>query len=180
MQQRINELMIPIDHYPVLNEDDPVGEAASAMRRIYCQAEQGRCLESGHRNVLVRSTAGNIVGVLDFWNVLSVLVPEAAGGLSKALEEMNVALAFAEAEETVPRSEPGDFKTRVQQNAKVPCKKIMSHLKQRVGPEDSLLQGLKELHRQKVSVLPVYDGEKTVGVIRDSDLFLAAVSALTE
>ena len=56
----------------------------------------------------------------------------------------------------------------------------MSHLKQGVGTEDSLLQGLKELHRQKVSVLPVYEGEKPVGVIRDSDLFLAAVSALGE
>ncbi len=180
MQPRINELMIPMEDYPVLNEDDEVGEAASAMRRIYCQAETGRCLESGHRNVLVCSAAGNIVGVLDFWNVLSVLIPEAAGGLSKALEEMNVALAFAEAEETAPQTESGDFKARVQQNAKVPCKKIMSHLKQGVGSEDSLLHGLKELHRQKVSVLPVYEGTKPVGVIRDSDLFLAAVSALAE
>jgi CBS domain-containing protein len=180
MQQQIKELMIGFEDYPVFNEDDPIGDAASAMRRIYCQAEQGKCLESGHRNVLIRGAAGNIVGVLDFWNVLSVLIPEAAGGLSKALEEMNVALAFAEAEETVPRSEPRGFKARVQQNAKVPCKKIMSPLKQGVGSEDSLLQGLKELHRQKVSVLPVYEGEKPVGVIRDSDLFLAAVSALVE
>jgi hypothetical protein len=169
MQQQIKELMIGFEDYPVFNEDDPIGDAASAMRRIYCQAEQGKCLESGHRNVLIRGAAGN-----------TVLIPEAAGGLSKALEEMNVALAFAEAEETVPRSEPRGFKARVQQNAKVPCKKIMSPLKQGVGSEDSLLQGLKELHRQKVSVLPVYEGEKPVGVIRDSDLFLAAVSALVE
>ena len=180
MHQKVKELMIPLDDYPNLNEDDAIGEAARAMQRIYCRAEMGKCLESGHRNVLVRNADSNVVGVLDFWNVLSVLIPEATGGLSKALEDMNVALAFAEAEETFSQTDPGDFKTRVQQNAKVPCKKIMSHLKQGVGTEDSLLQGLKELHRQKVSVLPVYEGEKPVGVIRDSDLFLAAVSALGE
>lgn len=180
MFSKIKDLMIPVEDYPVLDQDQPIKEAVLSMRQIYCQAELGKCTESGHRNVLIKNEDGSIVGILDFWNVLIVLIPEAVGGISKALEEMNVTLAFAEAEETPPREDLGDFKVRVLQNAEVPCQKIMTGIKRALQSEDSLLQGLKELHSQKVSILPVYEDARPVGVIRDTDLFLTAVSVIAE
>jgi CBS domain-containing protein len=42
------------------------------------------------------------------------------------------------------------------------------------------MEALKLMHRNKVTVLPVYEGDTVVGVLRDSDLFLATASILTE
>ncbi len=44
----------------------------------------------------------------------------------------------------------------------------------------SLYEGLKQMHRLKVTVIPVFDGDKLVGVLRDSYLFLAVASILNE
>jgi hypothetical protein len=42
--------------------------------------------------------------------------------------------------------------------------------------DDFLVQGLKAMNRLKVTVMPIYEGNKLVGVLRDSDLFLNVVS----
>jgi predicted transcriptional regulator len=36
------------------------------------------------------------------------------------------------------------------------------------------------IYRNKITVLPVYEGDKLVGVLRDSELFLAAANVLME
>lgn len=183
MLTKIEELMIPIDEYPVFNQYVRIKEAAWSMRRIYCEAEHGKCTECGHRTVLIQDEKGDIVGNLDLWNVLSVLIPESVGGIAKALEDMDVTLAYALVEEippNPPKEELENFKTRILKNAQVPCKEIMTPLNKSVQSDDSLLKGLNELYRQEVSILPVYNGEQLVGVIRDSDLFLAAIQIVAE
>ena len=42
------------------------------------------------------------------------------------------------------------------------------------------LDALKMIHRNKITILPVYEGGNLVGVLRDSDLFLAAANVLIE
>jgi CBS domain-containing protein len=42
------------------------------------------------------------------------------------------------------------------------------------------MEALKLMHRNKVTVLPVYEGDKLVGVLRDSDLFLATANILAD
>jgi CBS domain-containing protein len=37
-----------------------------------------------------------------------------------------------------------------------------------------------QMHRNKVTVLPVYEGDNVVGVLRDSDLFLATANILAD
>jgi len=63
-------------------------------------------------------------------------------------------------------------------------KRVLLHGEKRVGDmmlkvrgkglqaDDFLVQGLKTMHRLKVTVMPIYEGEKLVGVLRDSDMFL--------
>jgi len=49
-----------------------------------------------------------------------------------------------------------------------------------IQADSRLIDGLRMLYKFKVTVLPVYDGEELVGVLRDSDLFLATANILTQ
>jgi CBS domain-containing protein len=55
---------------------------------------------------------------------------------------------------------------------------IMLKVKGFIDAEASMEAGLKMVVQKKISILPVYDGEKAVGLIRDTDIFLALTDNL--
>jgi len=72
------------------------------------------------------------------------------------------------------------FKSRVRQNAQTRVSDIMLKLRGTIDADAGFLDALKVIYRNKVTVLPVFEGDKLVGVLRDSDLFLAAATVLME
>jgi CBS domain-containing protein len=63
---------------------------------------------------------------------------------------------------------------------KLKVKDIMLKVKGAIDANASLEEGFKTIVQKKLSVLPVYDGEKAVGLIRDTDIFLAITENLEE
>jgi len=61
---------------------------------------------------------------------------------------------------------------------KLKVKDIMLKAEGSIDADASLLEGLQTIVQKKVSILPVYDGEKAVGLIRDTDIFLAMTEKL--
>ena len=61
---------------------------------------------------------------------------------------------------------------------KLKVKDIMLKVKGTIDADDSLEEGLRTIVQNKISVLPVYDGDKAVGLIRDTDIFLAITDNL--
>ena len=59
-------------------------------------------------------------------------------------------------------------------------KDIMLKVKGFIEADASLEAGLQTIVQKKVSILPVYDGEQAVGLIRDTDIFLAMTENLEE
>jgi predicted transcriptional regulator len=59
-------------------------------------------------------------------------------------------------------------------------KDIMLKVKGFIEADASLEEGLQTIVQKKVSILPVYDGEQAVGLIRDTDIFLAMTENLEE
>ena len=57
-------------------------------------------------------------------------------------------------------------------------KDIMLSVRGEIDASASLEDGLREIVQNKISVLPVYDGGKAVGLIRDTDIFLAITDSL--
>jgi CBS domain-containing protein len=49
-----------------------------------------------------------------------------------------------------------------------------------IQAEDDLLKALTLMYGNRVTVLPVYKNEELVGVLRESDLFLAVADITTE
>jgi CBS domain-containing protein len=63
---------------------------------------------------------------------------------------------------------------------KLKVKDIMLKVKGTIDADASMEDGLKMIVQKKLGVLPVYEDEKAVGLIRDTDIFLAITENLEE
>ena len=178
--KKARDVMIPIDDCAVVRVDDSLKDAALSLRRVYCETEAGTCTEAGHRTAVVLNDKKELVGILDFKRILKVFIPEIAGGLTGKLEALEVSIAFAEAGAQDLDEKNLSLRARVVKNAEVPVKSVMLKSRASIKADSDLLEALKTIYRNKITVLPVYDGDKLVGIIRDSDLFLSIASILTE
>ncbi|MCK5506145.1 MAG: CBS domain-containing protein [Thermodesulfovibrionia bacterium] len=163
-KKNVQDIMIPIENYTVTLSDKSLQEAIIAMRKVYCEVETGRCTEAGHRASLVINEYGHLVGIIDFRTILEALIPNIAEQLTDKLTTHGKA----------------SYMERVVKNAEVIVGDIMLDIRGSLNVGDDLLEAIKVMHRKKATVLPVYEGSKLVGVLRDSDLFLAVASVFTE
>jgi CBS domain containing-hemolysin-like protein len=164
LKKNVEDIMIPIEKYSVISIGESLKEAILDLRKIYCEVETGKCTEAGHRTSLVVNEYGHVTGMIDFTIILNTLIPHISEKFTEKL----------------PTHVKTDFKQRVLKNAEVKVSDIMLQFSDSLQSDDNLLVALQEMHRNKVTVLPVYKGGKLVGVLRDSDLFLAAASILTD
>jgi CBS-domain-containing membrane protein len=177
---KVKDMMVPIDDYAVTTVDKTLKEAVPKLMKIYCQVETGKCTEAGHRTSLVLDGQGKLVGILDFKSILKVLIPEIAGGISGKLQALGISIAFSEVDAHHMDSSHHGFSSRVRQNAQTKVGDIMLKIRGSISADDRFIDALKMIYRNKVTVLPVFEGDKLVGVLRDSDLFLAAANVLME
>lgn len=61
---------------------------------------------------------------------------------------------------------------------KIVVKDIMLKVKGAIDVSASMEEALKTIVQNKISILPVYDGDKAVGIVRDTDVFLALTDGL--
>jgi CBS domain-containing protein len=180
LKRKVKDRMIPIENYSTIGPDATLREAALSLRTSYCELETGMCTEIGPRTVMVVDDNGKLVGILDFNSFLVTLIPEIAGGLSAKLEALGVSIAFAQADAASLDEARLGFKARVIKNADTKVHDIMMKTRGTIDVGDSLMAGLKKMFRNKLIVLPVYEGDKLVGVLRDTDFFLAVADILEE
>lgn len=173
LKRKVKDRMIPIENYSTIGPDATLKEAALSLRTSYCELESGMCTEAGPRTVLVVDDNGKLAGILDFRNFLETLIPEIAGGLSAKLAAMGVSIAFAQADAASLDESMQGLKARVIKNADTKVRNIMMKIRGTIDADESLMNGLKKMFRNKITVLPVYENDKLVGVIRDTDFFLA-------
>ncbi len=115
--KKVRDLLVPLSEYATTSVDSTLRAAIPALRRLYCEVEEGKCTQAGHRNILVLDDAGELVGILSFRSILQVLIPETAGGLAAKLEALGVSMAFAQADSADLDEARAGFKARVIRNA---------------------------------------------------------------
>ncbi len=177
---KARDLIVPISDYAVTTVEKTLKEAVPALRKLYCQIEDGKCTEAGHRNILVLDDTAKLVGILDFRSILKVLIPEIAGGLTSKLEALGVTIAFAQADTADLDEARLSFRARVIKNAETKVGDVMLKIRGTISADADLLDVLKLMYTNKISVIPVYDGDELIGVVRESDLFLTVAQILTE
>jgi len=179
LDKKVKDLMIPIKDYVVTSPEKTLQETILDMRKVYCEVETGKCTEAGHRTGLVM-TDNKLVGIVDFQSIMRALMPEIAGKLSDKLAALGISIAFAEADAHDLDAAKAGFKERVLQNARAKVGDVMLKLRGQIESDAEIMKALKLMYKNKVMVLPVFEGDKVVGVLRDSDLFLATASILSE
>jgi CBS domain-containing protein len=117
---------------------------------------------------------------MDFRSILKVLVPEIAGGITARLEALGVSIAFAQADTPDLDEARISFRARVLKNAETKVADVMLKIKGVIDVDADLLEALTMIFTNKITVLPVYEKSKLVGVVRDSDLFLVVADILGE
>ncbi|MGB6064365.1 MAG: CBS domain-containing protein [Desulfomonilaceae bacterium] len=178
--KKVKDILVPLSNYAVTSPDKPLRAAVPKLRKIYCEVEYGKCTEAGHRTILVLDDSGKLVGILDFKSILRVLIPEIAGGVSAKLEALGVSIAFAQADSADLDEARLGLRARVIKNAETKVKDVMLKIRGSIGSDADLLEALKSIYSNQITVLPVYEGGKLVGVVRDSDLFLVVAEILAE
>ena len=174
------DLMITLERYPVVRPQATLREAVFCLRRSYCQMETGICAETGPRTALVVNENGELEGIIDFRSILRMLIPEVAGRFAEKLERLEVSIVFAEKEALNLDESRANLIQRVIKNSEIRVKDIMLKSRAKIQADADLLEALKLIFHKKISKLMVYDDLKLVGVLRDSDLFLAVADILTE
>ena len=173
LKQSVRDIMIPIDNYAVIGPEATLQEAIMALRGSYCTVvEKGFCEETGPQTVLVVDTSNALVGVLDFSSLLKVLVPEIVGTLTDRLAALGVSVAFAEAGVGEMDESHEGVAGRVVRNAQIKVKAVMRKNLGHIQADARVIEALQLMFRHRLIMLPVYEGEKLVGVVRDADLFL--------
>ena len=61
---------------------------------------------------------------------------------------------------------------------KIAVRDIMLKVKGAIDASATVEEGLKEIVQNKISILPVYEGGRAVGIVRDTDIFLAITDSL--
>jgi CBS domain-containing protein len=164
--------MIPLERYPVVGPDATLKEAVQLLRISYCTLNTGYCAETGPRTLLVVDASRSLVGILDFRAILRVLIPEVAGGLTARLESIGVSIAFAEAEAESLDETRAKFASRVIRNAQTRVGDVMMKVRGTIQADAALTEALKMIFKNKITKIPVFDGSKLIGIVRDTDLFL--------
>lgn len=177
---KVRDILVPVNEYATTRVDSTLREAVPALRRLYCQVEEGRCTQAGHRNILVLNDADELVGILSFRSILHVLIPEITGGLTAKLEALGVSIAFAQADSANLDEARATFRARVIRNSDTKVRDVMLKVRGTVDADADLMDALKLMYKNKITVLPAYEGSKLVGVVRESDLFLLVADILTE
>jgi len=180
IEQKVRDLMIPLERYSVVSLHSTLREATLSLRTAYCELEAGLCTEAGPRTILVMDDDQELVGILDFRSILKVLIPEVAGGLSGKLASLGVSVTFAEADTPALDEKGARFHARVLKNAEVRVEKIMLKIKGTIQADADLLDALRLVFRNKLTVIPVYEGKRLIGVVRDTELFLAVADILRD
>ncbi|MEW6350939.1 MAG: CBS domain-containing protein [Thermodesulfobacteriota bacterium] len=178
--KKVRDLLVPLHEYATTTVDKTLRDAVPVLRRLYCQLEEGKCTQAGHRNILVLDLEGNLVGILSFRSILQVLVPEIAGGLTAKLEALGVSIAFAQAGAADLDEAATGFRARVIRNAGTKVQDVMLKVRGTIDADAELMDALKLMHANRITVLPVYESEKLAGVVRESDLFLTVAEILME
>jgi len=93
---------------------------------------------------------------------------------------LGVSAAFAEAGTEELDESRLSFRARVIKNADTKVKQVMLKIRGIIQAEDDLLKALTLMYGNRVTVLPVYKNKELIGVLRESDLFLAVADITTE
>jgi len=168
-QKYVINVMLPLDEYAVVSEDDTLYEAFVALEEAQIKRPPGR---QKHRAVLVRNSKNEIVGKLGHLGFLKALEPG-----YKNLGELDVISKAGLTKEFI-MSMMKDFELlqddlddiRIKTKT-IKMKEVMRPMTEQVDVNDTINEAIHKIIMWQILSVLVTKGGKVVGILRLSDLF---------
>jgi CBS domain-containing protein len=159
-KKKVREVAIPLQDYPHIPQWFNLRQAVAIVRESAVKFAG----QFEPRTILVFNEKYQIVGILTLRDLLKGLEPG-------FLKEADPALAIV----------MGDlFGQGMKKQAERPVSEVMGPIKVSVQADDSLAKALFLMIHENVGMMPVMDGNRVLGMVRLTDLFLEVSQAILE
>ena len=157
------DVMIPIEDYTTLTENNTVKEAIDKLRESFsAKMSTSRIMETGHRSLLVFNREGKVKGILAITDLLSEIMP---AYLSAPKPSMADSIQYS------PMFWDGMFTRQVKQIASKKIKEIMSPAPLTIDAGANLMEAAHMMITNKTRRMAVVKNGEIVGIIREQDLY---------
>jgi CheY-like chemotaxis protein len=150
-ERSVGELMVPIDSYARVYEDEPLGAAVRAIQESFSMKVSGRVAEQGHRSVLVFDRRDKFLGLLRIADIVRLVLPSFLRDSPYSSYFTGMFLAQCK---TIGNLRVADLVDE-------PCY---------VTSDTPLMEVVNLMVTESRINLPVRDRGEVVGIIRDKDL----------
>jgi DNA-binding response OmpR family regulator len=171
-ERSVREVMIPIEDYTTLAENDTVAEAVSELKTSFSsQVCTSRLMETGHRSLVVYDERGEVKGILAIIDLLRAVMPAYLSAPKPTMaDSMQYSAMFWK----------GMFSREVRRLGKMPIADVMSPAPQRIDAGANLMEAAYLMVSSGERRLAVTEEERVVGIVREQDLFFEIERILRE
>lgn len=163
-EKKAADIMIRIDHYTAMREDQTVKEAMlQLMHSFEGMAASGSIMETGHRSILVFDRNGDIAGILSIQDLIEAVRPSY---LSAPKPSMADAMQYS------AMFWSGLFTSQINKLASTPVADIMSAAPPVVYGNANLMELADLIYSHNIRRVLVTDPNgRVTGVVREQELF---------
>lgn len=163
---RVKDLYIPINNYPNISLDAPIGHAIHIMHSVLAD-------ENKYRNILVLDDEDHLQGYLSLRDLIRAVGPDYLQKRQpdvKGNQPFNIDGISQDLAALSPLWEDG-FTAKVHNELKKPVREYMTLMQDQVSLEDHISKCMYLMLLHDVIVLPVVENDQVFGVIRQVDIF---------
>ncbi len=162
-EKRVKEVMVPIDDYTRLDENQTIQDAVSELKTSFTtRVSTSRLMETGHRSVLVMESDEAVAGILTLRDLLEMMMP---AYLSAAKPSTADSIQYS------PMFWTGMFSQTAKALAKKSIGSVMSPAPPTIDGDANLMEAAYMMIQQGVRRLTVVLSGRVAGVVREQDLF---------
>jgi len=162
-ERRITSVMIPIIEYSTINENKTIQDAIKQIKKSFVtKMATSQLMETGHRSILVKDADKEIKGILTIRDLLETVMP---GYLSAPKPSLADSVEFS------PMFWKEMFSAGIRDVKNKCISDVMSPSPVTIDGRSSLMEAAYLMLHNNQRRLIVTLSDKTVGVIREQDLF---------
>lgn len=162
-EQKVGDVMIPLEEYTTVKERDTVRAAVQALRDSFnSKISTSRLMETGHRSVLVFNDNGDMTGVLAITDLLAAIMP---AYLSAPKPSMADSIQYS------PMFWRGMFQRAVETMGGTKVADLMQSAPDAIDAEANLMEAAYMMLNNNTRRLIVRRAGRIAGIIREQDLF---------
>ncbi len=175
MERRARDIMVSLSSYSTIHVDCTVAEAVATIARSFQTImTTGAVRESVHRSILILDDNDTVIGMLSFTDLLWGFQPTYMQLLRRDRPMMADSIYLE------PFNYSGMFTVMVRDMGKKKVSDLMSEAPPLIDVGANLMEAASKLLSLKVRRLMVMDGDRTVGVLREQDLFFEIARIMGE